>query len=78
MKMARIWHFREFFHFCPNLDHYKIRTRANFQNFNGKSLDLHLITWIMLKELFPGSTDFTETIFNTPQLSKHFSAILAG
>ena len=30
----------------------------------------------MLKELFPGSTDFTEAIFKIPQISKHFSAML--
>ena len=28
----------------------------------------------MLKQLFPGSTDFTEVIFKIPQISKHFSA----
>ena len=32
----------------------------------------------MLKELFPGSTDFTEAIFKIPQISKHFSAMLFG
>ena len=31
----------------------------------------------MLKELFPGSTDFTVSIFKIPQISKHFSAMLA-
>ena len=30
----------------------------------------------MLKELFPGSTDFTMTICKIPQLSKHLSATL--
>ena len=30
----------------------------------------------MLKELFPGSADFTVTIFKIPQISKHFSAML--
>ena len=30
----------------------------------------------MLKELFPGSTDFTVAIFKIDQISKHFSAIL--
>ena len=35
--------FREFFHFHPILDYYKIRTTANFENLKGKSLDLHLI-----------------------------------
>ena len=30
----------------------------------------------MLKQLFPGSTDFTEVIFKIPQISKHFSAML--
>ena len=55
-KMTKIWHF-------PILDYYKIRTRANFENPNGKSLDLHLIMWFALKQLFPGSTDFTETIY---------------
>ena len=30
----------------------------------------------MLKELFPGSTDFTEAIFKIPGISKHFSAML--
>ena len=29
----------------------------------------------MLKELFPGSTDFAWAIFKIPQISKHFSAI---
>ena len=73
--MARIWHFREFFHFYPVLDYYKLRTRSNFENPNGKSLDLHLIMWFMLKKLFPGSTDFTGVIFKIPQIPKHFSAM---
>ena len=30
----------------------------------------------MLKELFPGSTDFTVAMFKIPQMSKHFSAML--
>ena len=30
----------------------------------------------MLKELFPGSTDFTVAIFKIPQISKHFWAML--
>ena len=30
----------------------------------------------MLKELFPGSTDFTVAIFKVPQISKHFSVML--
>ena len=75
-KMARIWHFHEFFHFYPMLDYNKIRTRTNFKNPNGKSLDLHLIMWFMLKELFQDSTNFTVAICNIPQLSKNFSAIL--
>ena len=29
----------------------------------------------MQKELFPGSTGFTEAIFKIPQISKHFSAM---
>ena len=74
MEMARIWHFREFFHFYPILDYYKIRTRTNFENPHGISSDLHLVIWIMLKGLFLGSTDFTEVIFKIPQISKHFSA----
>ena len=49
---------------------------TNFESTNGKSLDLHLIIWFMLKELFPGSTDFTVAIFKIPQMSKHFSAML--
>ena len=31
----------------------------------------------MLKELFPGSTDFTVAVFKIPQISKHFSAMLS-
>ena len=34
---------REFFHFYPTLHQYKIRTRTNFENPNGKSLDPCLI-----------------------------------
>ena len=34
--------------------------------------------WFTLKQLFPGSTDFTEAIFKIPQISKHFSAMLPG
>ena len=30
----------------------------------------------MLKELYPGSTDFTVAIFETPPISKLFSAML--
>ena len=29
--------------FYPILDYYEIRTRTNFENPNGESLDLHLI-----------------------------------
>ena len=75
-KMAKIWNFCEFFHFYPTLDYHKIRTRTNFENPNGKNLDLHLIMWLMLKKLFWGSTDFTEDISKIPQISKHFSAML--
>ena len=75
-EMAKIWHFCEFFHFYPTLDHHKIRTRTDFENPNSKSLDLHLIFWSALKQLFPASTDFTEVIFKIPQISKHFSAML--
>ena len=74
--MARIWHFREFFHFYPILGYHKIRTRTKFENPYGKSLDLHLIMLFVLKELFPGSTDFTVAIFKMPQVSKHFWAML--
>ena len=42
-KMVKIWHYCEFFHFYPTLDCHKIRTRTDFENPNGKSLDLHLI-----------------------------------
>ena len=76
--MAKIWHFCEFSHFYPTLDYHKIRTRTNFENPNGKSLDLHLIMCFMLKELFSGSTDFTEAIFKIPQISKHFLATLSS
>ena len=59
--------FSPIFPFLPN--YYKIRTWTNFANPNGKSLDLQLIMLFMLKELFPGSTDFTVAIF---KISKHF------
>ena len=75
-KTEKIWHFCEFFHFYPTLDYHKIRTRTNFENPNGKNLDLHLIMWFTLKQLLPDSTDFTEAIFKMPQVSKHFSAML--
>ena len=75
-KMAKIWHFCEFFHFYPTLDYHKIRTRTNFENPNGKNLDLHLIMWFALKQLVLDSTDFTEAIFKMPQISKHFSPML--
>ena len=68
-KIVRIWHFSGFFHFSPILDYYKIRTRTNFENLNGKSLDLHLV-------MFLGSTDFTVAIFKIHQISKHFSVML--
>ena len=74
--MAKIWHFCEFFHFYPTLDYYKMRTRTDFENPNGKSVDLHLTMRFMQKQLFLGSTDFTEAIFKIPQISKHFSAML--
>ena len=31
----------------------------------------------MLKQLFPGSTDFTGAFFKILQISKHFSAMLS-
>ena len=77
-KTSKIWDFLEFFHFYPTLDYHKIRTRTNFENPNGKNLDLHLIMWFTLKQLLPDSTDFTEAIFKIPQISKHFSAMLRG
>ena len=40
---CKIWHSRELFNFYPILGYYKIRTRTNFENPNGKSLDLHLM-----------------------------------
>ena len=73
--MLIILHFREFSHFYPILDYYKIRTGTNFTNPNGKSLDLHLVMWFIRKELFPDLTDFTEAIFKLPKISKHFSAM---
>ena len=48
-KTEKIWHFCDFFHFYPTLDYHKIRTRTNFENPNGKNLDLHLIMWYTLK-----------------------------
>ena len=75
--MAKFWHFRDFFNFYLILDYYKIRTRTDFENPNGKSLDLHLIMQFMLKELLSGSPDFTEAIFKIPQISKHFAAMLS-
>ena len=59
------------FNFYPILDYYKIRTRANFENPNEKSSDLHLLMRSIQKKLFP---DFTEAIFKITQISKHFSA----
>ena len=70
--MAKIWPFRDFFNFYLILDYYKIRTKTNFENPNGKSLDLHLIMRFMPKQLLSGSTDFTEAIFKIPQISKPF------
>ena len=35
--------FSRIFHVYPILDYYKIRTRTNFENPDGKSLDLHII-----------------------------------
>ena len=72
--MAKIWHFCEFFHFYSILNYHEIRTRTNFEIPNCKSLDLHLIMWFSLKQLFPGSTYFAEAIFKIPQISKHFYA----
>ena len=60
---------------CIHYMFYKIRTRTNFENPNDKSLDLHLILWFTLKQLFPGSTDFTEAICKIYQISEHFLAI---
>ena len=74
--MAKIWHFRDFFNFYQILDYYKIRTRTNFENPKGKSLDLHLIILFMLKELFSGSTDFTEAISKYPKYQNIFQQCL--
>ena len=75
-QQSRIWrkfgNFVIFFNFYLILDYYKIRTRTNFENPDGKSLDLRLIMQFMLRELFSDSTDFTEAIFKIPQISKHF------
>ena len=37
------WHILENFNFYTILDYCKIRTRTNFENRNGRSLDLHLL-----------------------------------
>ena len=74
--MAKHWHFCEFFSFYPTLDYHKIKTRANFKNPNGKSLNLHLKMRLIIKKLFPSLTDFTAAIFKIPQKSKHFSVML--
>ena len=55
-KMARTWHFHNFFHFYQISDYYKIRTNTNFGRPKSKSLYLHLIMWFMLKESFTGSS----------------------
>ena len=75
-KMTRIRHFRKLFNFNPILDYYRIRLRTNFENPNGKSSDLHLIMWFILRKLFWVKIDFTGAIFKIPQISKHFSAVL--
>ena len=49
--MTKNWHFCEIFSLYPILDHHKIETRANFENPNGNSLDLHLIMWFIIKKL---------------------------
>ena len=42
-KIAKNWYFREILSLYPILDDHKIKTRANFENPKGKSLDLHLM-----------------------------------
>ena len=48
-KMVKIWHFRELFNFYPILGYYKIITRKNFENPEGKSLKIHLKIQFILK-----------------------------
>ena len=45
---------------------YKIRTRTNFKNFNGKSLDLHLIMlFIQKKIVFRSNRFYSGNLKNT-------------
>ena len=56
--------------------HLEIIIRTDFENPNGKSLDLHLRLLFMLKQLFPRSQDFKEATLKILQISKHFLAML--
>ena len=73
-KMAKIGHFRELLKSYPDLDYYKIRTRTNFENPNGKSLDLHLNNVIYSKRTVPRLNRLYSGHFqNTPNIKTFFS-----
>ena len=71
--MARIWHFCNVFHFYPILAYYKIRTRANFENPNGKKFRSTSDNVIYAERIFPRVNRFySGHIQNTPNI-KTFS-----
>ena len=76
-KKAKIWHFRELFNFYPVFDNYEIRTMANFENPNGKSLDLHLI-WFMLKNCSRAQEVYSGHFQNTPNIKTFFGYAVKG
>ena len=71
--MAKIWHLRDFFNFYLILDYYNIRTKTNFENLNGRSLDLHVIMLFMLKRIVLILNRFYRGHFqNTPNIKTFF------
>ena len=75
--MTKICHFREFFHFYPVLDYYKIRTRTNLENPNGKSFRSASNNVIYSERIFLELNRFHGSHFqNTPNIKTFFGNTL--
>ena len=73
MKMARIRHFCELFHFYPILDCYKIRARTNFENPNDDCSESAFNNVICAKRIVPGLNRFYSGHFqNAPNIKTFF------
>ena len=60
----------------PLLDCHKTNKRTNFENLNGKNLDIGVKICFTPKKLFFSETDFTATYLKVPPKPKYLSVTL--